>query len=56
MKKIYKSTKDFRDRYNKKNATVQIDREILKKLKIYLDDKNITIKSYLEDLINLSIK
>ena len=56
MKKIYESTKIFRDKYNKKNVTVQLDRELLNELKIYLDGKDTSIKSFLENLIEKSIK
>jgi hypothetical protein len=56
MKKIYESTKIFRDKYNKKNATVQLDRELLNELKVYLGDKDMSIKSFLENLIKKSIK
>jgi hypothetical protein len=56
MKKIYESTKKFRDKYNKKNATVQLDRELLNDLKAFLNDKDTSIKSFLEILIKKSIK
>jgi hypothetical protein len=56
MKKKYESTKKFRDKYNVKNATVQLDRDLLNDLKIYLEDKNMSMKSYLENLIEKSIK
>ena len=57
MKKKYESTKIFRDKYNKKNSTVQLDRELLVKLKLFLEDKNMSMKDYLESLIseNLSL-
>lgn len=56
MKKIYESTKKFRDKYNEKNATVQLNRELLNELKSYLEDKKMSIKDYLEVLIKESIK
>ena len=55
MKKKYESTKIFRDKYNKKNSTVQLDRELLVKLKLFLEDKNMSMKDYLETLIGESI-
>ena len=56
MKKKYESTKNFRDKYNKVNSTVQLNRELLNKLKSYLEDKNMSMKDYLEGLIKESIE
>jgi len=56
MKKKYESTKNFRDKYNKVNSTVQLNRELLNKLKSYLGDKNMSMKDYLEGLIKESIE
>lgn len=56
MKKKYESTKNFRDRYNKLNSTVQLNRELLNKLKLFLEDKNMSMKDYLEQLIKKSIE
>lgn len=56
MKKKYESTKNFRDKYNKVNSTVQLNRELLNKLKSYLEDKNMSMKDYLEQLIKESIE
>ena len=56
MKKKYESTKNFRDKYNKVNSTVQLNRELLNKLKSYLEDKDMSIKDYLEGLIKESVK
>ena len=56
MKKKYESTKNFRDKYNKVNSTVQLNRELLNKLKSYLEDKDMSMKDYLEGLIKESIE
>jgi hypothetical protein len=55
MKKKYESTKNFRDKYNAAHATVQLNRDLLNRLKIYLADKGMSMKDYLEALIKDSI-
>lgn len=55
MKKKYESTKKFRDKYNAAHATVQLNRDLLNRLKIYLADRDMSMKDYLEALIKDSI-
>jgi hypothetical protein len=55
MKKKYESTKIFRDKYNAAHATVQLNRALLNRLKLYLSDKDMSMKDYLESLIRESI-
>lgn len=54
-KKIYASTKIYSDKYNKENLSVQLNRELLNKLKLFLNDKDVSMKSYIENLIRDSI-
>jgi len=53
-KSQYESTKAYTKEYNKLNINVQLDRDLIKKVKDILDDKE-TIKSYIEDLIRRSL-
>lgn len=55
-KKIYESTKLYSQKYNKENLNVQLNRELLDKLKLFLSEKNISMKEYIESLIKKSIK
>jgi hypothetical protein len=50
-KKIYESKKIYGQKYNKSNAHVQLDREIIESLKEKLSGSNTSLKSYLENLI-----
>jgi hypothetical protein len=47
---IKKSKRKYGDRYNKENVNVQLNRELINKLKEKLN-KGKSIKSYIEDLI-----
>ena len=54
-KKIYESTKLYSQKYNKENLNVQLNRELLDKLKLFLSDKDISMKEYIEKLIEKSL-
>lgn len=56
MKKIYESKKLYSDKYNKSHKSIRIKKELYERLKHYISDKNITIKDYIESLIEKSIK
>lgn len=48
-KKDYQSTKDYSKKYNKENINVQLNRDLILKLRQELKDE--TLKDYLEKLI-----
>lgn len=48
-KKDYQSTKDYSKKYNKENINVQLNRDLILKLRQELKDE--TIKDYLEKII-----
>ena len=50
-KKVYESKKIYGQKYNKANAHVQLDSQIIESLKEKLKDTNTSLKSYLENLI-----
>ena len=54
-KKKYESTKLYSQKYNKLNLNVQLNRKLLEDLKLFLIGKNLTMKDYIENLINKSI-
>jgi hypothetical protein len=49
-KSDYKSTKEYNKKYNSENINVQLNRELINKVKDKLDGSN-TLKSYIEELI-----
>lgn len=51
--KIKKSKRKYGNFYNKKNVTVQLDRDLIDKLKKKLNNQS--IKSYIEELINRNV-
>jgi len=53
-KKTYESTRIYGDKYNKTNLSVQLNRELLNRLKEHLDGK--PMKSYIENLIEKSLE
>lgn len=55
-KKKYQSTKVYSDRYNKENLSVQLNRELLSKLRQHLVGKDVSVKSYIENLIDKSLE
>lgn len=55
-KSDYESTKVYTKNYNKEHINVQLNRELINKLKHILVEKDISVKSYIEDLISDSIK
>ena len=49
------SKKDYSSKYNKSHKSIRIENEIYEKLKLYLENKNISIKDYVENLIKNSL-
>lgn len=49
MKKKYESTKLYSDKYNKDNINVQLNRDIIKKVRDKIGD--MTLKDYIEKLL-----
>ena len=47
MKKKYESTKICRDKYNKENSTIQINKSLIEKLKIHMKGSS-TLKKFIE--------
>lgn len=56
MKKVYESKKVYSDRYNKSHKSIRINKDLYDKLKNHINDKNISIKDFIENLIEKSIK
>ncbi len=56
MKKVYESKKIYSDKYNKLHKSIRITKELYERLQHHIDGKNITIKDYIESLIEKSIK
>jgi predicted DNA-binding protein len=56
MKKFYESKKVYSDKYNKSHKSIRIKKELYERLQYHISDKNITIKDYIESLIEKSIK
>jgi predicted DNA-binding protein len=56
MKKVYESKKIYSDKYNKSHKSIRIKKELYERLQGYIGDKNITIKHYIESIIEKSIK
>lgn len=54
-KKFYESKKLYSQKYNKSHSTIQIDRDLYDNLKEFLNEKNISIKDFVTDLIKKSI-
>jgi len=52
---IKKSKRAYGDIYNKKNISVQLDRDLIDQLKSKLSDQNISLKSFIENLIKESL-
>jgi len=52
-KKVYQSEKDYSKKYNKENISIQINRELVNKLKSNIG--NLSLKSYIENIIRLEI-
>lgn len=50
-KKKYKSTKIYSEKYNKLNINVQLNRELIDKVKENLTNLNMTLKEYIEKLL-----
>ena len=50
-KKIYESKKIYGKKYNKLNINVQLNRELIDSLRKRLENKGMSIKDYLENLI-----
>ena len=53
-KKVYESKKNYYLKYNKENISVQLNRELIERLKSKLPD-GVSTKSYLEKLIEDSL-
>jgi hypothetical protein len=47
---IKKSKRNYGDKYNKENVNVQLNRELIEKVKLRIKNKQ-SIKSYIESLI-----
>jgi hypothetical protein len=56
MKKVYESKKNYSDRYNKSHKSIRITNELYDKLKSYIEDKNMTIKDFIESLIKKEVE
>jgi hypothetical protein len=52
-KKDYQSTKEYSKKYNKENINIQINRNLISKLRKRIGSE--TIKSYIENLIKEKI-
>jgi len=50
-KKVYKSTKEYSNNYNKININVQLNRELIENIKNLIKEKNISLKEYIEKLL-----
>ncbi len=50
MKKKYESTKICRDKYNKENSTIQINKSLIEELKIHMNGSS-TLKKFIETAI-----
>jgi hypothetical protein len=55
-KKVYESKKSYSTKYNKLHKSIRIEKDLYDRMKIYLDDKNTTIKDFIESIIEKSIK
>jgi hypothetical protein len=53
-KKIYESKKIYGKKYNASNINVQLDRELVSRLREKLAD--VSVKEYLQDLIRKSLQ
>lgn len=51
---IKKSKRNYGDKYNKENVNVQLNRNLITRLKSEIKNKK-SIKSYIEELINNSL-
>ena len=56
MKKIYESKKVYSDKYNKSHKSIRINKDLYDKLKNHINGKDISIKDFVELLIEKSIK
>ena len=56
MKKVYESKKNYSDRYNKSHKSIRITNELYDKLKSHIEDKNTTIKEFIELLIKKEVE
>lgn len=54
-KKNYKSKKIYSSRYNKLHKSIRVEKELYEKLQNFLNNKNISIKNYVEELIKNSL-
>jgi len=54
-KKIYESKKIYSIKYNKLHKSIRVEKELYEKLQYFLNDKNISIKNYVEELIKNSL-
>lgn len=50
MKKKYESSKLYSKKYNKENINVQLNRDIIEKIRFKL--KGISLKDYIEKILN----
>lgn len=51
-RKKYKSTKEYSKKYNKININVQLDRELILKIREKIKGSNISLKEYIENIIS----
>lgn len=56
MKKVYESKKIYSSKYNKSHKSIRITNELYDKLKNYIEDKNTTIKDFIESLIKKEVE
>jgi hypothetical protein len=56
MKKVYESKKNYSNRYNKSHKSIRITNELYDKLKNHIEDKNTTIKDFIESLIKKEVE
>jgi hypothetical protein len=56
MKKVYESKKIYSDKYNKSHKSIRINKDLYDKLKNHINGKDISIKDFVELLIEKSIK
>lgn len=56
MKKVYESKKNYSDRYNKSHKSIRINKELYEKLKNHISFRDVSIKDFIENLIEKSIE
>lgn len=50
-KKVYSSTKEYIKKYNKKNINIQIDRDLVNRIRVLIKEQKISLKEYIESVL-----